>query len=184
MNGPSQYLQSRLTRSLLCGGLGCFIGISTGVVALGGGVNGAVVFGPIGFVIGWLMPTRWLGTGAEPSLVVDPAVVEVEATQDTVEQPEAPRSDYQRVEDSLSEMMPIVGRILGSVWNLEMRLLIAIGLMPYLVRHGWLLIGIAFVLLAVVFPLGIIFTVTGVAAMNYGAEAGNNFIIDLKRPVV
>ncbi|RUU11017.1 hypothetical protein EOD08_32375 [Mesorhizobium sp. M6A.T.Ca.TU.002.02.2.1] len=165
------------------GGLGCLIGFSTGVVALGGGVNGAIVFGPIGFVIGWLMPARWTDTGAPlTGPLLDP--VAAEATPDFVEQPAHERSDYQRVEQSLKEMIPIIGRILGSVWNLEMKLLIAVGIMPYLVRHGWLLFGIAFALLAVVFPLGIVFTVTGIAAMNYGVEARSDFIIDLKRPAV
>ena len=168
MSGPtSPFFRSRLARSVLCGGLGCF-GLSTGVVALGGGVNGALIFGPIGFVIGWLMPTRSIGTGA---------------SLDPTEPPGVPRSDRQRVEDSLNKMMPLVGRILGSVWNLEMRLLIAVSLMSYLVRYPWLHFGIAFVLLAVVFPLGIVFTVTGFAAMHYGAKASNNFIVDLDLPV-
>ncbi|MES0061463.1 hypothetical protein [Mesorhizobium sp. M0041] len=163
------------------GGLGGLIGISTGVVALGGGVNGAIVFGPIGFVIGWLMPSKSTGTEAPPANpLLDPELVG--AVPDPVDGPSAPHGDYQRVEASLSEMIPIIGRILGSVWNLEMKLLIAVGLMPYIVRHGWLLFGIALVLLAVVFPLGIVFTVTGIAAMNYGAEAGNRFIIDLRWP--
>ncbi|RWP83477.1 MAG: hypothetical protein EOR11_23455 [Mesorhizobium sp.] len=165
------------------GGLGSLIGFSTGVVAMGGGVNGAIVFGPIGFVIGWLTPAKSTGAEAPPAnSLLDPVLVAAEAVPDPVDGPSAPHGDYQRVEASLSEMIPIIGRILGSVWNLEMKLLIAVGLMPYIVRHGWLLFGIALVLLAVVFPLGIVFTVTGIAAMNYGAEAGNSFIIDLTRP--
>lgn len=181
MSGPVQrYTQSRLTRGLMFGGLGYLVGFSTGVVALGGGVNGAIVFGPIGFVIGWLMPARWTDTEApRTTSLLDPVA---EATPDFVEQPAHERSDYQRVEQSLNEMIPIIGRVLGSVWNLEMKLLIAVGVMPYLVRHGWLLFGIAFALLAVVFPLGIVFTVTGIAAINYGAQARSNFMIDVKRP--
>ncbi|TIN70479.1 MAG: hypothetical protein E5Y30_15840 [Mesorhizobium sp.] len=178
-------MNSRLTRGLIFGGLGYLVGLSTGVAALGGAVSGAVVFGPIGFVIGWLLPAKWTGTQAPPTgSLLTPVEAATEATPDPFEQAAAPRSDVQRVEDSLNEMIPIVGRVLGSVWNLEMRVLIAVGLMPYFVRHGWLLFGIAVLLLAVVFPLGIVFTVTGVAAMSYGATASSNYIVDFKRPAV
>jgi hypothetical protein len=59
-------MNSSLTRGLIFGGLGYFIGLSTGVVALGSGVSGTFVFGPIGFVIGWLMPANWTGAEASP----------------------------------------------------------------------------------------------------------------------
>lgn len=175
MSGPApRYLHSRLTRGLLGGGLGCLIGLSTGVVALGGGVNGALVFGPIGFVIGWLMP----GKGSAPQ---SPRA-EAQQAPDPVESSAAPRSDFARLEDSLNDMVPVAARALCSIWNLQMKLLIAVGLMPHLVRYPWLLFGTAFVLLGVVFPLGIVFTVTGVAAMQYGAEAKSNFLVNLERP--
>ncbi|TGQ36513.1 hypothetical protein [Mesorhizobium sp. M00.F.Ca.ET.216.01.1.1] len=176
-------MNNRLSRGLIFGGLGYFIGLSTGVAALGDAVSGAFVFGPIGFVIGWLMPAKWTSAETPPTgSERDPVVIVAQATPDHVEQPVAEPSDFRRVEQSLNEVIPIIGRILGSVWNMEMKLLIAVGLMPYLVRHAWLLFGIAVVLLAVLFPLGIVFTVTGIAAMNYGAEAGSNFIVDLRRP--
>lgn len=35
-------------------GIGVALGISTGVAGLGGAVNGAIVFGPLGFVFGVL----------------------------------------------------------------------------------------------------------------------------------
>ncbi|MER9614546.1 hypothetical protein [Mesorhizobium sp. M0207] len=110
-------------------------------------MSGAVVFGPIGFVVGWLLPAKWTDAEAPPtSSLLASVQASIEAAPDPVKQTAAPRSDFQRVEDSLNEMIPIVGRVLGSVWNLEMRLLIAVGLMPYLVRHAWLLFGMAVVL--------------------------------------
>lgn len=120
-------MKSKLTRGLIFGGLGYLIGLSTGVAASGSAVSSAIVFGPIGFVIGWLLPARWTDADAPPT---GPFPTPVEAAMvpapDPVEEPRAPRSDFQRVEDSLNEMIHIVGRILGSVWNMEMRLLIAL----------------------------------------------------------
>lgn len=181
MSGPApRYTQSRLTRGLIYGGIGYAIGLSTGVAALGSAVSGAVVFGPIGFLIGWLMPGKG---GAPESPEIAPAPMAVaQATPDPVESSAAPRSDFARLEDSLNEMVPVAARALCSIWNLQMKLLIVVGLMPFLVRYPWLLFGTAFVLLGVVFPLGIVFTVTGVAAMHYGAEAKGNFLVNLERP--
>lgn len=182
MSGPApRYTQSRLTRGLIYGGIGYAIGLSTGFAALGSAVSGAVVFGPIGFVIGWLMPGRGI---APESPVAAPAVAPIAEAQqapDPVESSAAQRSDFARLEDSLNEIVPVAARVLCSIWNLQMKLLIALGLMPHLVRHPWLLFGAAFVLLGVVFPLGIVFTVTGVAAMHYGAEARTDFLVNLER---
>lgn len=171
--------QSRLTRGLICCALGSFIGLSTGVAALGGAVNGAVVFGPIGFLVGWMMPTPRVRNDGQPRS--SPADAGAAMPEPNLGQTEAPRDDYQRVEDSLKEITLLIGRLLGSVWNLEMRLLIAVGLMPYLVRHPWLLFGIAFVMLALAFPFGVVFTITGLAAMSYGAEPSSRFLVDPTR---
>lgn len=51
-------LLKKLPATSYAGIIGCAIGITlgsvTGVVGLGGGVNGALVFGPIGLIIGIL----------------------------------------------------------------------------------------------------------------------------------
>jgi len=48
-----------MKRALLCGAvggaLGAFVGVPMGVVGYGSGLGGAIIFGPIGVVIGfWL----------------------------------------------------------------------------------------------------------------------------------
>ena len=187
-------MSKKLTQGLILGGLGYFIGLSTGVAALGSAISGAFVFGPIGFLVGWLMTSRDDDVSpapmvAEPQLPIDldidtpsPMIVERQLPVDLGIETPAPKGDYQLVEDSVSQIIPIVGRIAASVWNMQMKMLSAVGVMPYLVRHPWLLIGIGFALLAIIFPFGIIFTVTGFAAMHYGARPEDNFCVLSHRP--
>jgi len=94
--------------------------------------------------------------------------------------PTIPQSELQRVEASLNEMVPIAGRIAASIWNMQMKVLIAVGVMPFLVQRPWLLFAIAFALLAFVFPLGIVFVVTGMAAMHFDAKPEDRFLVDLR----
>jgi hypothetical protein len=92
-----------------------------------------------------------------------------------------PRSEFQRLEASLNEMVSIAGRVAASIWNMQMKALIAVGVMPFLVQRPWLLFVIAFALLAVVFPLGVVFTVTGMAAIHFDCKSEDRFLIDLSR---
>ncbi|MBZ9760982.1 hypothetical protein LB553_08840 [Mesorhizobium sp. CA8] len=91
------------------------------------------------------------------------------------------RGTLKELEDSIGRLMPLVGRVLASAWNIQMRLLIAIGLMPYAQKYPWALFVLAFVLLGVVFPLGLIFTATGIAALNYDVRAKDQFLADLDK---
>src|SRR5882762_5302747 len=50
-------MQGSLMRGLLFGVAGSIIGFGMGVAAFGTAVSGAVVFGPIGFIIGWMFPS-------------------------------------------------------------------------------------------------------------------------------
>lgn len=76
-------------------------------------------------------------------------------------------------------MMPIAGRMLAAVWNMQMKLLIAIGLMPLLQKYPWAMLGIASLLLAFVFPLGVVFSASGIAAMHFNANPKRQFLADL-----
>jgi hypothetical protein len=64
---------------------------------------------------------------------------------------------------------------------MQMKALIAVGVMPFLVQRPRLLFAIAFALLAVVFPLGVVFTVAGMAAMHFDCKSEDRFLIDLSR---
>jgi hypothetical protein len=60
---------------------------------------------------------------------------------------------------------------------MQMKFLIAVGLMNYFVQRPWLLFALAIILLAVFYPLGIVFAVTGIAAIFYEAKSENQFIV-------
>ncbi len=172
-------------RGLMFGVAGSIIGFGMGVAAFGAAVNGAVVFGPIGFIIGWLVPSRspvattaLTSPMAAPETAADCMVPQAGAPPAV---PTIPQSELQRIEASLNEMVPIASRIAASIWNMQMKVLIAVGVMPFLVQRPWLLFAIAFALLAVVFPLGIVFTVTGMAAMHFDAKPEDRFLVDLIR---
>jgi hypothetical protein len=165
-------MESSFVRGLVFGLAGCIVGLSMGVAAFGDAVNGAFVFGPIGFVIGWLLP--WSrpnvpihGEGAGETPEPRPGVVRQ-------------TSDITQVEKSVNDMMPLVGRMLAAVWNMQMKALIALGLMGHFQKYPWVFVGVALLLLALVFPLGVIFSVTGLAALHFNVSARDQFLVNLE----
>lgn len=64
---------------------------------------------------------------------------------------------------------------LCKLWNLEMQFVINIGLMPTLKKFPWLPILLAVLLLALLFPLGVLFVVVAVAAMTRSPKIVNDF---------
>ncbi len=162
-------MNSRLLNAILIGFLGAIAGSVMGVVAFGGGENGAYVFGPIGFIVGWLLPVNSLQKTAP---------LEAETIEKAADAVPSPEGELRNVETSINEIIPIVGRILVSIWNMQMKFLIAVGLMDYFVQRPWLLFALAIILLAIFYPLGIVFSVTGIAAMNYGAKSENQFMVN------
>jgi hypothetical protein len=163
-------MDNRLVRGLMVGACSAVVGLATGVAAFGGAVNGALVFGPLGFLVGCLLPrsaTSKDQTVAEPSSKTP--IDEI--------QPAMRSQDFKNAESSIDEMVPIAGKLLVSVWNLQMRGLIAVGAMEHVVRRPWLLFVLALVLLTVVLPIGIVFAVTGLAGIHYGASPRGQFIV-------
>lgn len=67
-------------------------------------------------------------------------------------------------------------------WNMEMRLLKALGVMPLLASRAWLLVVLGFVLLAAVPPLGTVFVLTAFAAVPMEPSGENGFIVPLRKP--
>ena len=78
---------------------------------------------------------------------------------------------------SILKASAVYGRLM---WNWQMRVLIAVGLMPVFVRFWWLFLVVGFVLLAVALPIGTVFLFTGLAAGYNDPRASNNFIVPLR----
>lgn len=73
--------------------------------------------------------------------------------------------------------LAVVGRYW---WNMQMRLLIATGVMRFFRAQWWLFILLGFVLLAFVFPLGVAFVVSAFCAGEMDPKAKDNFLVPLK----
>lgn len=73
--------------------------------------------------------------------------------------------------------LAVVGRYW---WNLQMRLLIATGVMRFFRAQWWLFIVAAFALLAFALPLGVAFTVSALCAGEMNPKAENNYLVPLK----
>jgi len=79
--------------------------------------------------------------------------------------------------DAVRSSLAIIGRYF---WNLQMKLLLAIGVMPLFRAYWWLFLVVAVLLLAFVNPLGIAFTITAFCATQMEPTAKANFIVPLK----
>lgn len=88
---------------------------------------------------------------------------------------------YAGIKDGVSGVLSecaVFGRYL---WNIQMRLLKSIGVMPFFVSHWWLFWILGFVLLAFAMPLGVAFLATAFAAGQMGPKSQNDFIVPLRQ---
>lgn len=74
--------------------------------------------------------------------------------------------------------LAVVGRYW---WNMQMRMLIAIGAIGLFKAHWWLFLIVGFVLMAFILPLGLAFFVSAYCALGMGPEAEENYIVPLKQ---
>ncbi|KFE36124.1 hypothetical protein [Thioclava atlantica] len=77
-----------------------------------------------------------------------------------------------------SASLAVVGRYW---WNMQMRLLIATGVMRFFRAQWWLFIVVGFALLAFVFPLGVAFIVSAFCAGEMNPKAEGDYLVPLKR---
>ncbi|QPZ92585.1 hypothetical protein [Thioclava electrotropha] len=77
-----------------------------------------------------------------------------------------------------SASLAVVGRYW---WNMQMRLLIATGMMRLFRAQWWLFIVVGFALLAFVFPLGVAFVVSAFCAGPMNPKAESDYLVPLKR---
>ncbi len=73
--------------------------------------------------------------------------------------------------------LAVVGRYW---WNMQMRLLIAIGVMRFFKAHWWLFMAVGFALLAFVLPLGVAFIVSAFCAGEMNPKAEDDYLVPLR----
>lgn len=73
--------------------------------------------------------------------------------------------------------LAVVGRYW---WNMQMRLLIATGVMRFFKAHWWLFVVVGFALLAFALPLGVAFIVSAFCAGEMNPKAEDDYLVPLK----
>lgn len=72
----------------------------------------------------------------------------------------------------------VVGRYF---WNIQMQLLLMVGIMPLFRKHWWLFFVVGFILLAFIPPLGVAFIVSVFCAGQMDPKAKDNYIVPLRQ---
>jgi len=85
------------------------------------------------------------------------------------------------LEEIKEHAIPVAGHWLAKSWNLLMRLLMLLHLMPLCVRHPWLLVVLIVALIAFLPFLAWFFVIIGIVALHHDVNAKNQFLIDLQK---
>ena len=87
---------------------------------------------------------------------------------------------YGAAMDGLSAVASSVSVVGRYWWNVQMKLLQKIGVMPVFRAHWWLFLVVGFILLAFLFPIGVAFVVSAFCAGAMDPKAENDFIVPLR----
>jgi len=140
--------------------IGLFLGLSTGVAMQGTAYNGAIVFGPLGALIGWLI------SGNEIEKMEEPRPTTESESEAIVS------FDFEKWATSIFLVMLA---IFATVWNFHIDLLKMVRLMPYFREKPWLFFVMALVL-SVLFPPFIVpYLVCYFSASHFGLTYENGY---------
>lgn len=78
---------------------------------------------------------------------------------------------------ALADAVPVLTRFLSALWNLMMKGLIAIKVMPYIVKMPWILAVLIIALVLICPYLGILLLPMALIAYSRGVTAADNFLI-------
>ena len=82
--------------------------------------------------------------------------------------------------NGMSSIFSSVGVFSRYAWNAQMRFLVSLGLMPLFRQHWWLFLVVAFALLAIALPLGVIWVAVAFFALNSNPAAENDYLVEIK----
>lgn len=83
------------------------------------------------------------------------------------------------MKQALVEAVPVLTRFLSALWNLMMKGLIAIKVMPHIVKMPWLLAVLILVLVLICPYLGLLLLPMALIAYSRGVTAADNFLIPM-----
>ena len=85
---------------------------------------------------------------------------------------------FSDLDEAIRNLLPILTKLLLQLWNRGMRVLVALSIMPTVRKYPWLLLVVILLAMALFLPIGILFLLCGLAALDK-AKAENNFIVNL-----
>lgn len=88
---------------------------------------------------------------------------------------------YGAAMDGMSAVVSSVSVVGRYCWNIQMQLLLKIGVMPIFRKHWWLFCVVGFFLLAFLPPLGVAFIVSAFCAVQMDPKATENFLVPLRQ---
>ncbi|KGM46572.1 hypothetical protein [Pseudooceanicola atlanticus] len=88
---------------------------------------------------------------------------------------------YGKIHHGVGGALTGVGVFARHIWNLEMKLLRKIGVMPLFRRTWWLFVVLAILLLMFVTPLGAVFVITALCGATMDPKPEDDFIVPLQR---
>lgn len=158
--------KNRAFKIIGAGIVGAIIGSTIGIAGMGSAIAGTV---PVGALLAYLM---YLWTRDKNVEQVSETLV-VETDQTAVQEP------WKDIEKAAHDAVPVLVRFLGASWNLLMKALVMIGIMPIFRRTPWLLAVLIVAMMALIPPVGIFFFITGIVALDKGAAADKDFNISV-----
>ena len=85
----------------------------------------------------------------------------------------------QEIEQIGREAVPLLTRFFVALWNMLMRALISVRIMPVFRKQPWFHAVLIFLLMAIAPYVGVFFLIAVIVAMGHGAKADNNFMVSL-----
>lgn len=162
---------NKITQFVIAGALiGLFLGSSTGVAMQGTAYNGAVVFGPLGALIGWLIASN-------RSEKIEDSPPKDESEEQTENEANVATDIGKNAANVFSSMLAI----LATIWNFHIDLLEAIGLLPIFCEKPWLFFVTAVVLSFFFPPFLAIYFVCYLGASHFGVNSENKYRVAINR---
>ena len=148
--------------------IGLFLGSSTGVAMMGTAYNGAIIFGPLGAFIGWLVSKRNEKKAGEPPLKPSPST-------GNENQSENKSNVASNIGADTANVFISVLTILATVWNFHIDLLEMIKILPVFQDKPWLFFVLAVVVSAFFPPFIAVYFICYLGAAHFGVKPENGY---------